>query len=107
MCVAQDGTVWAGLAATYEKEGQWLELVSYRPGDKATKHHGRLAIKNPDYAKLTDAAGKPLPYSHGVHRPTPDGPLVPRYVIMAIAAAKDGTVYVTTLYPFTLHAIKP
>lgn len=106
MCVGPDGTVWAGIAATYGKEGQWLELVSYKPGDQATKHHGRLAIQNPDYTKFTDDAGKELRWHHGVHRPTPDGPLVPRYTIMAIAAAKDGTVYMTTLYPFTLHAVK-
>ncbi|MEO2031698.1 MAG: hypothetical protein ABGZ35_06410, partial [Planctomycetaceae bacterium] len=35
-----------------------------------------------------------------------DGKLLPRYVIMGICAASDGTVYVTTLYPFTVHAIR-
>jgi hypothetical protein len=35
-----------------------------------------------------------------------DGTLVPRYSIMAIAAAHEGTVYVTTLAPLTLHAIR-
>ena len=34
------------------------------------------------------------------------GSLAPRYVIMGICAARDGTVYFTTLYPFTLHAVK-
>lgn len=43
---------------------------------------------------------------HGFHRPDPNGPLLPRYVIMGICAARDGTVYVTTLAPLTLHEIK-
>ncbi|NIP96307.1 MAG: hypothetical protein GWO24_23890, partial [Akkermansiaceae bacterium] len=44
------------------------------------------------------------PQQHGVHRPFGDH-LVPRYVIMGISAATDGTVFLTTLYPFTLHAV--
>ncbi len=35
-----------------------------------------------------------------------DGTLYPRYNILGICAADDGTVYVTTLAPFTLHTIK-
>ncbi len=106
MCVAANGTVWAGVAATFPGRGKVLHVVSYRPGDKAPKDHGPIAISNPDYTNFKDAAGKALPWHHGVHRPKPDGPLIPRYTIMGIAAAADGTVYVTTLYPLTLHAIK-
>jgi hypothetical protein len=35
-----------------------------------------------------------------------DGTLIPRYSIMGICAARDGTVYAMTLGPFTLHAIR-
>ena len=85
--------------------GQRLHVVSYRAGDKAPHDHGPIAIRNPDYTTLTDKEGKPLKWHHGVHR-VKDGPLLPRYTIMGICAAKNGRVYVTTLYPFTLHEVK-
>lgn len=105
MCVAPNGLVWAGVAATFEGRGQLLHLVSYRPGDDAPTDHGPIAIGNPDYAQLKDEDGKPRPYHHGVHS-LQDGTLLPRYVIMGICAARDDTIYLTTLYPFTLHAIR-
>lgn len=105
MCVAADGTVWAGVAATFAGRGQFLHVVSYRPGDEAPIDHGPIAIGNPGYATFTDDVGKTLPYHHGVYR-LKDGTLLPRYVVMGICAARDGTVYVTTLAPFTVHAIR-
>lgn len=106
VCVAPNGTVWAGVAATFKDRGQFLHLVSYRPGDQAPTDHGPIAISNPNYTKFKDEDGKPLQYHHGVHRPRKDGPLLPRYTIMGICTAGDGSVYVTTLGPFTLHRIK-
>jgi sugar lactone lactonase YvrE len=107
MCVGPDGVVWCGIAATFKDKGQYLHLVSYRPGtDSAPRDHGALSISNPDYTTFVDADKKPLPWHHGVTTEK-DGTLIPRYVIMGICAAKDGTVYVTTLYPFTLLAVKP
>lgn len=110
MCVAPDGTVWAGVAATFADRGQFLHVVSYRPGDPGTANrgpvdHGPLAIANPDYATLVDQDNQPKPWHHGVYRLS-DQTLLPRYVVMGICAAADGTVYLTTLYPFTLHAIR-
>ena len=105
MCVAADGAVWAGVAATFEKPGKVLHVVSWRPGDRAPTDHGPIAISNPDYATFTDADGKTKRWHHGVYR-RDDGKLVPRYTIMGICAASDGTVYLTTLYPFTVHAIR-
>lgn len=104
--VGPDGTVWAGVAATMPGAEQRLRIVSYRPGEAATFDHGPIAISNPDYTSPRDAEGKPLSHQHGVHRVTPDGPLVPRHVIMAICAPAADRVYVTTLYPFTLHEFK-
>jgi len=80
--------------------------VSYTPGDKLAVDHGRAVIRNPDYTKFDGEGGKTLAYHHGVER-LDDDTLAPRYTIMAICAARDGTVYFTTLYPFTLHAWKP
>lgn len=105
MCVAPDGTVWAGVAATMADKKQRLHVIGYHPGDKAPRDYGPLAISNPDYTEFTDATGKVMKWHHGVHQPNGE-PLQPRYVVMGICAAKSGTVYVTTLYPFTVHAIK-
>jgi hypothetical protein len=105
MCVAPDGTVWAGVAATFEGRGQFLHVVRWRPADSAPRDMGPIAIRNPDYVTTKKADGKTKPWHHGVYR-LPDGKLLPRYTIMGICAARDGTVYLTTLYPFTLHAIR-
>ncbi len=105
LCVAPDGVVWAGVAATFKDRGQFLHVVSYRPGDKQPTDHGPIAISNPDYATFTDEKGKTRRYHHGVYK-LKDGTLLPRYVVMGICAATDGSVYVTTLYPFTVHKIK-
>ena len=106
LCVAVDGTVWAGVAAARPEHEELLRVVSYRPGDAAPTDHGPIAIRNQDYTVFTDAEGEPLPWHHGVVK-RDDGTLIPRYAIMGICAARDGTVYVTTLAPFTLHAIPP
>ena len=103
MCVADDGTVWAGLNATFE-DGDRLHLVSYKPGSNGCVDHGPLAVRNPEYTTFKGDDGKELKWHHGVHK-APDGTLLPRYTVMAIEAASNGKVYVTTLYPFTLHEI--
>ncbi len=105
MCVAADGTVWAGINASLPGLGDRLHLVSFRPGDDHPRDHGPIAIRNPDYTPFTGTDGQPLKYHHGVER-LKDGTLAPRYTIMGICAASDSLVYVTTLCPFTLHALK-
>ena len=105
MCVAADGTVWAGVAATFAGKGKFLHVVSYRPGDGSLYDHGAIAIRNPTYTEFTDKKGTALKWHHGVYRVKDT--LLPRYTIMSICAARDGNVYVTTLYPLTLHAMKP
>ncbi len=104
MCVGSDGTVWAGVAATFPNKGQFLHIVRYRPGDSAPRDMGPIAIGNPDYTTFTDADGKEKPHHNGVYR-LDDGTLLPRYVIMGICATDDRTIALTTLYPFTLHTL--
>jgi sugar lactone lactonase YvrE len=104
MCVAPNGTVWAGVEGTYDKREQLLRVVSYTPDAAAPIDHGPIAPKNPDFTAFTDADGKPLKWHHGYTKHK-DGTFIPRYTIMGICAAKDGTVYLTTLAPFTLHAV--
>lgn len=118
LCVAADGRIWAGVNGDYvssandpkkpdaTKKETFMQLVSYKPGDAATKDHGRVAIKNPDYTTFTDAAGKQLPWHHGVYKYA-DGTTLPRYSCLGVCASRDGTVYLLSLAPFTLHAMKP
>jgi hypothetical protein len=100
MCVARDGVIWAAVTDTKGAEGPTLHLVSWKPGEAAPRDHGPVGIANPDYTPFTDAACKPLPWHHTVRR-SKDGTLTP-WVPMGICAAADGTVYITTLAPFTL-----
>lgn len=104
MCVGPDGGVWMGVGATVDGKKNILHLVSYHPGEAAPKLHGRLAIKNPEYTEFVDKDGKALPWHHGVAREE-DGTLAPRYYVMGICKARNGHVYLTTLYPFTVHEI--
>ena len=66
---------------------------------------GVFAVRNPDFfdfkgpqARNPDGSLRPR---HGFHT-LPDGTLTPLHVIMALVVAHDGTVYATTIYPFTL-----
>jgi hypothetical protein len=105
LCVTPSGTVWAGVEGTTENKQSLLRIVSYEPGSAACKDHGPLAVKNPDFTTFVGDDGKQLPWHHGYYKHQ-DGTLLPRYVIMGICAGTDGTVYATTLAPFTLHEIK-
>jgi hypothetical protein len=73
------------------------------------RDHGPIAISNPKYTAFTDSDGKTLGHHHGVTRiksGATTATMIPRYHILGICAAKEGTVYLTTLYPLTLHAIR-
>jgi sugar lactone lactonase YvrE len=100
MCVGPDGRVWAAVTQQGTPDGAVLHLVSYRPGDKAPRDHGPVGIANPDYTPFTDKDGKPLPWHHTV-RKAKDGTLTP-WQPMGVCAAADGSVYLTTIAPFTL-----
>jgi sugar lactone lactonase YvrE len=104
MCAGPRGDVWAAVTGKFPDRGTLLHLVSWRPGDAAPRDHGMLAIRNPRYTEFTGAAGKPLPWHHGM-RTLPDGTLTPLYP-MGICAARDGTVYVTVIVPYTLLEVK-
>jgi hypothetical protein len=106
MCVGYNGTVWAAITAEYGKGRRFAHVVSYKPGDAAVTDHGPLAIRNPDYTRFTTRRGEPLPWHHGVRR-FGDGNLLPQFAMLGICAARDGTVYVLSLAPFTLHEISP
>ena len=69
---------------------------------------GVLTISNPDFFDFKDPQAKnpdgSLRPRHGFHT-LPDGTLTPLHVIMAMIVTRDGTVYATTIYPFTLLKI--
>lgn len=96
MCVGPTGTVWAAVL----EMGKRLHLVSYREGDKAPRDHGELFVTNPDYTTFRDSAGKPNRWHHGMKK-LPDGRMVPMYH-MGVCESRDGHVYLTVIYPYTL-----
>jgi sugar lactone lactonase YvrE len=100
MCVGPDGAVWAAVTEGGLPAGPQLHLVSYRPGAKAPRDHGRVGIANPDFTTFTDAKGKPKPWHHAI-RKEKDGTLTP-WVPMGVCATADGRVYVFTIAPLTL-----
>lgn len=85
--------------------GYLHHLVRYDPARKKHEDLGVLRIQNPDYFDWSPGPdGKPRPHTHGFHR-LPDGTLTPLHVHMALIATRDGTLYATILYPFTLLKI--
>ena len=106
MCVGPEGKVWIGVAARFGTAQPELHLASYTPGSGSVRDHGRIVIQNPDYTDFTDKDGKRLPWHHGVTK-LPDGATVPLYYVMGICKAANGKVYLTTIYPLTLHEITP
>jgi hypothetical protein len=100
MCVGPNGTVWAAVSHANDPEGSTLHLVSYRPGPSPPRDHGKVGIANPTYTRFVDEKGKPAPFHHTV-RKSKDGIYTP-WVPMGICATSDGSVYITTIAPFTL-----
>jgi hypothetical protein len=105
MCVGPDGAVWAAVTEHGIADGPLLHLVSYRPGTKAPRDHGPVGVANPGFTKFTDDKGKPKPWHHTMPRKK-DGTLSP-WQPMGVCAVAGGTVYVTTIAPFTLLKFTP
>jgi hypothetical protein len=106
MCVGSAGQVWAAATESSPLRIRLAHLVSYRPGDKAARDHGSPAIANPDYTVLTDSNGKLL-RGHGGLFKTPDGTTTTRHVVLGVCQARDGSVYVLALQPYTLLHVAP
>jgi hypothetical protein len=89
--------------------GYLHHLVRHDPASGAMADLGVLTVKNPDFfnfaagpAKNPDGSARPI---HGYHK-LPDGTLTPLHVIMGMIATRDGTIYATTIYPYTLLKIE-
>jgi hypothetical protein len=111
--IAKDGRVYSAVRvdnATGFGTGYLHHVVRYDPSKKEMADLGVITVKNPDFfdfkapqAKNPDGSLRPR---HGYHT-LPDGTLTPLHVIMALIVAQDGTIYATTIYPFTLLRIPP
>lgn len=71
----------------------------------AVEDLGVLAVTNPEFFDFQagpklNLDGSPRPV-HGFHR-LPDGTLTPLHAVLGMIITRDGTLYATTLYPFTL-----
>jgi len=110
--IGPDGSVYSAIRIdnnTGFGEGLLHHLVRYTPATGAMDDLGVFAVENPDFFNFTagrsknpDGSARPI---HGYHT-LPDGTLTPLHVIMAMITTRDGTIYATTIYPFTLLQIK-
>lgn len=85
--------------------GYLHHLVRHDPTTRAMADLGVLTVKNPEFfnfaagpTKNPDGSPRPI---HGFHT-LPDKTLTPLHVIMGMIVAHDGTIYATTIYPYTL-----
>jgi len=108
LCIHPDGKIyclWRIDNNTGFGSGYLHHLIRYDPKKKSMEDLGVITVKNPDYFDFSPGAdGKPKPFTHGFHK-LPDGTLTPLYAHMAMIATRDGTLYATILYPFTLLRI--
>jgi hypothetical protein len=107
LSIGPDGKVYAVIRVdntTRFGTGYLHHLVRYDPKARKMEDLGVLAVKNPTFFTFRPKPNKPAPWSHGYHK-LPDGTLTPLHHHMAMIVGKDGTIYVTILYPFTLLKI--
>jgi hypothetical protein len=110
--IAPDGRVYSVVRINNKTgfgAGYLHHLVRYDPASGRMNDLGVLAVRNPDFfnfaagrTKNPDGSERPI---HGYHT-LPDGTLTPLHVIMAMIVAHDGTIYATTIYPFTLLRVQ-
>jgi hypothetical protein len=109
--IGPDGRVYSAVRIDNETgfgTGYLHHVVRYDPRAAQMADLGVIAVRNPDFfgfkgpqAKNPDGSLRPR---HGFHT-LPDGTLTPLHVIMALIVAHDGSIYATTIYPFTLLRI--
>jgi hypothetical protein len=106
LTIHPDGKIYALVRINHPMgKGMLHHLVRHDPAQKRNEDLGILKVQNPDYFDWSSQPdGKPKAWTHGFHR-LPDGTLTPLHVHMALLATRDGTLYATILYPFTLLKI--
>jgi hypothetical protein len=112
ICIGPDGRVYSAVRidnTTKFGNGYVHHLIRHDPRTRAMDDLGVFAVRNPAFfdfkgpqAKNPDGSLRPR---HGFHA-LPDGTLTPLHVIMAMIVARNGTIYATTIYPFTLLKVE-
>ena len=112
ICLGPDGRVYSAIRidnTTKFGTGYLHHIVRHDPKSRAMEDLGVFAVRNPDFfnfkapqAKNPDGTLRPR---HGYHT-LPDGTLTPLHVIMAMIVTRGGTLYATTIYPFTLLKVE-
>ena len=109
--IAPDGRVYSAVRVDNKTgfgSGYLHHLICYTPKTGVMEDLGVFAVKNPDFFDFTGIQAKnpdgSLRPRHGFHT-LPDGTLTPLHVVMSLIVARDGTIYATTIYPFTLLKI--
>jgi hypothetical protein len=110
--IGPDGRVYSSVRVDNETgfgSGYLHHLVRHDPANGRMNDLGVYAVTNPGFfdfsapaRKNPDGSTRP---THGYHT-LPDGTLTPLHVIMALIVAHDGTIYATTIYPFTLLKVE-
>lgn len=110
--IGPDGRVYSAIRidnATGFGKGYLHHLVRYDPQTQAMSDLGVFTVRNPNFFDFNGAQAKnpdgSLRPRHGFHT-LPDGTLTPLHVIMAMIVARNGTIYATTIYPFTLLKVE-
>ncbi len=102
--IAKDGRVYSVIRIdnTTNFGKRYLHhLTRFDPKTQRMEDLGVLAVRNPNFFQFVRPDGSKAPFSHGYHT-LPDKTLTPLYHHLAMIVARDGTIYVTILYPFTL-----
>jgi hypothetical protein len=112
ICLGPDGRVYSAVRIdnrTGFGKGYLHHIVRHDPKGKAMEDLGVFAVRNPAFfdfkgpqAKNPDGSLRPR---HGYHT-LPDGTLTPLHVILAMIVTRNGTIYATTIYPFTLLKVE-
>jgi hypothetical protein len=110
--IGPDSQVYSSVRVDNETgfgSGYLHHLVRHDPATGGMEDLGVFAVSNPGFFDFAAGPGKnpdgsPRPV-HGYHT-LPDGTLTPLHVIMALIVARDGTIYATTIYPFTLLKVE-
>jgi hypothetical protein len=110
--IGPDGRVYSAVRIDNKTKfgtGYLHHLVRHDPAAGGMADLGVLTVKNPDFfnfaagpSKNPDGSSRPI---HGYHK-LPDGTLTPLHVIMGLIVARDGTIYATTIYPYTLLKVE-
>lgn len=112
ICLGPDGRVYSAVRidnTTKFGTGYLHHLVRHDPATRRMEDLGVFTVRNPAFFNFTGPQAKnpdgTLRPRHGYHT-LPDGTLTPLHVIMSMIVARNGTIYATTIYPYTLLKVE-